>query len=58
VEKVGSGVKNLKRGDSVVVHFLIKCGHCYYCVRGMDQLCEQWQAVGAQRSGESRSRRI
>jgi D-arabinose 1-dehydrogenase-like Zn-dependent alcohol dehydrogenase len=51
VEKVGAQVKSVAKGDAVVVHFLIKCGRCYYCVRGMDQLCEQWQAVGAQRSG-------
>jgi threonine dehydrogenase-like Zn-dependent dehydrogenase len=31
VEEVGSSVKNLKKGDRVVVPFNITCGDCWYC---------------------------
>ncbi|MBS1618745.1 MAG: glutathione-dependent formaldehyde dehydrogenase [Bacteroidetes bacterium] len=31
VEEVGAGVKNLKRGDRVVVPFPISCGQCWFC---------------------------
>lgn len=38
VEAVGPGVTNLKVGDRVVdVH--VPCGRCYYCLRGMGDLC-------------------
>ncbi len=38
VEAVGPGVTNLKIGDRIVdVH--IPCGRCYYCLRGMSDLC-------------------
>jgi S-(hydroxymethyl)glutathione dehydrogenase/alcohol dehydrogenase len=42
IESVGDGVQNLKRGDSVVCPFIIPCGECYHCVRGMDDLCEKF----------------
>ncbi|MBS1625252.1 MAG: glutathione-dependent formaldehyde dehydrogenase [Bacteroidetes bacterium] len=31
VEEVGSEVKNLRRGDRVVVPFPISCGQCWFC---------------------------
>lgn len=31
VEEVGRQVKNLKKGDRVVVPFPVACGHCYFC---------------------------
>ena len=42
VESTGESVQNLKRGDTVVCPFIIPCGECYYCVRGMDDLCENF----------------
>lgn len=39
VEKVGSGVKQVKEGDRVVVPFNVACGFCYNCVRGMTNAC-------------------
>ena len=40
VEEVGSEVKNLKRGDRVVVSFTISCGHCFFCDNSMYSLCD------------------
>ena len=40
VEEVGSEVKNLKRGDRVVVPFTISCGNCMFCKRDLWSLCD------------------
>lgn len=41
VEEVGPGVKNLKKGDRVVVPFPIACGHCWFCDTGWPTQCQQ-----------------
>jgi S-(hydroxymethyl)glutathione dehydrogenase/alcohol dehydrogenase len=41
IEEVGSDVKNLKKGDRVVVPFPIACGHCFFCERGLPPHCER-----------------
>lgn len=40
VEEVGPEVKNLKRGDRVVVPFTIACGNCGFCTKDMWSLCD------------------
>ena len=40
VEEVGSGVKNLRPGDRVVVPFVIACGNCFFCERDLFSACE------------------
>ncbi len=40
VEEVGPAVKNLKRGDRVVVPFTIACGNCFFCKGDMWSLCD------------------
>jgi alcohol dehydrogenase len=40
VEEVGAEVKNLKRGDRVVVPFPIACGSCFFCTHGASPACE------------------
>ncbi|KEQ31150.1 dehydrogenase [Pedobacter antarcticus 4BY] len=40
VEEVGPAVRNLKRGDRVVVPFPISCGHCFFCNHGASPSCE------------------
>ena len=40
VEEVGREVKNLKKGDRVVVPFPIACGHCFFCDHGATPHCE------------------
>jgi threonine dehydrogenase-like Zn-dependent dehydrogenase len=41
VVEVGRGVKNLKKGDRVVVPFTISCGECFFCQRGFFSGCER-----------------
>lgn len=43
VEEVGEGVTTLVPGDRVVIPFVIACGHCYMCRRGLTTQCETTQ---------------
>ena len=40
VVEVGREVKNLAKGDWVVVPFTISCGRCFFCERGLWSLCD------------------
>jgi threonine dehydrogenase-like Zn-dependent dehydrogenase len=40
VVEIGRDVRNLKKGDRVVVPFTICCGRCFYCQKGMWSLCD------------------
>jgi threonine dehydrogenase-like Zn-dependent dehydrogenase len=40
VEEVGREVKDLKRGDRVVVPFPIACGRCWFCEHALPTHCE------------------
>jgi alcohol dehydrogenase len=40
VEEVGKDIKNLKKGDRVVVPFPIACGSCFFCNHSMPTHCE------------------
>ncbi len=40
VEETGANVRNLKRGDRVVVPFTICCGKCFYCQNQLWSLCD------------------
>ena len=39
VEEVGEGVTYVKPGDRVIVSLLRNCGHCFYCMTGLPNLC-------------------
>jgi threonine dehydrogenase-like Zn-dependent dehydrogenase len=43
VLEVGDDVQNLRVGDRVVVPFVIACGYCYMCKRGLTTQCETTQ---------------
>lgn len=43
VEEVGSAVTSLAPGDRVVIPFVIACGECFMCVRGLQTQCETTQ---------------
>lgn len=40
IEELGSGVRNFKRGDRVVVSSTIACGYCSYCRAGYYSQCD------------------
>jgi len=40
VEEVGANVRNLRRGDRVVIPSTIACGHCSYCRSGYQAQCD------------------
>ena len=51
VVETGSAVKNLKKGDRVVVPFTISCGECWYCQRELFAMCST-----TNRNGEIQSK--
>src|SRR5438045_3505221 len=46
VEKIGEAVTNVVPGDRVCVHYLVHCGSCEFCVRGLEQFCRSGQMIG------------
>jgi threonine dehydrogenase-like Zn-dependent dehydrogenase len=40
VVEVGSEVKELKKGDRVIIPFTIACGDCHFCTRELFSLCD------------------
>jgi propanol-preferring alcohol dehydrogenase len=51
VEAVGRDVTRLSIGDRICIHYLIHCGRCEFCVRGLEQFCRTGQMIGKQRDG-------
>ncbi|RZS68726.1 threonine dehydrogenase-like Zn-dependent dehydrogenase [Agromyces ramosus] len=43
VEEVGADVRRISVGDRVVIPFVISCGHCFMCARGLTTQCETTQ---------------
>jgi len=46
VVETGSAVTTLAPGDRVVIPFVIACGECYQCRRGMSSQCETTRTPG------------
>jgi threonine dehydrogenase-like Zn-dependent dehydrogenase len=46
VERVGPLVRDLSVGDRVAVNGCVNCGTCDYCLRGLDNLCQQASLLG------------
>ena len=46
VEEVGRGVRNLKRGDRVVIPSTVGCGDCSYCRAGYSAQCDDANPQG------------
>ncbi|MGE6328973.1 alcohol dehydrogenase catalytic domain-containing protein, partial [Psychrobacter pacificensis] len=40
VEEVGSEVTAVKKGDRVVIPFVIACGNCFFCQHDLMSACE------------------
>jgi D-arabinose 1-dehydrogenase-like Zn-dependent alcohol dehydrogenase len=51
VEKVGKEVQHVAPGDRVCVHYLVHCGECEFCRRGLEQFCRSGQMIGKHRDG-------
>jgi len=51
VEQVGRDVTNVLPQDRVCVHYLVHCGTCEFCVRGLEQFCRSGQMIGKHRDG-------
>ena len=46
VEEVGRGVRNLRRGDRVVIPSTVGCGNCSYCRTGYSAQCDDANPQG------------
>src|SRR5207245_7004593 len=46
VEKLGTGVRNLRVGDRVVIPSTIACGVCAYCRVGYFSMCDRTNPKG------------
>lgn len=46
VVETGRLARRLKPGDRVVLHYLVTCGECDYCIRGAEQYCRQGKMLG------------
>lgn len=51
VREVGELVTWAKRGDEVMVHPGVSCGHCEACLTGQDNLCREYDIIGYRRDG-------
>jgi alcohol dehydrogenase len=58
VEEVGADVRDLERGDHVVVVFVPSCGHCAPCAEGRPALCEPGAAANGAGTLLSGARRV
>lgn len=46
VEKVGEDVTNISPGDRVVIHYVVSCGKCTYCLAEKENLCKSIKLIG------------
>ncbi|ULT56592.1 glutathione-dependent formaldehyde dehydrogenase [Neobacillus drentensis] len=48
VEEVGPDVRNLKKGDRVIIPFNVSCGTCWYCQHDLTSQCDNSNPHGEQ----------
>ncbi len=46
VDKLGAKVTDVAVGDRVALHYLVTCGQCDYCARGLEQFCRHGRMLG------------
>ena len=51
VVAVGPGCERLKVGDSVAIHPISSCGHCYPCRIGRGNACDNFSLIGIHSDG-------
>ena len=55
VAALGPGTTGLSEGDRVLVYARWRCGDCWHCLRGMENLCERSaKELGGQGGGVGR----
>ncbi|MCC6595205.1 MAG: zinc-binding dehydrogenase [Rhodanobacteraceae bacterium] len=51
VDALGAGVDGLTEGARVALHYLVSCGRCDYCARGLEQFCRRGRMLGKHLDG-------
>jgi NADPH:quinone reductase-like Zn-dependent oxidoreductase len=51
VEECGPEAEGVSTGNRVVIIPALSCGTCGFCLKGMDNQCEQFEILGAKRQG-------
>lgn len=51
VDKLGAAVTGLVPGQRVALHYLVTCGRCDFCARGLEQFCRSVAMLGKHRDG-------
>ena len=51
IAKVGRTGNGFKEGDRVTADINMSCGHCYYCIRGDQLLCNNFTQLGIHTNG-------
>ncbi len=51
VREAGELVTWVNEGDEVLLHPGTSCGHCIECLRGLDNLCAEYDILGYRRAG-------
>ena len=51
IEAVGPGVSEDRVGERVCLHYLVTCGQCSYCRRGIGQFCADVAMIGKDMDG-------
>jgi (R,R)-butanediol dehydrogenase/meso-butanediol dehydrogenase/diacetyl reductase len=51
IVEIGSEVKKWKLGDRVTIDSTLDCGKCFYCKKGLLNLCTSGEAIGLGRNG-------
>lgn len=51
VSAVGEGVRDLREGQRVAVHYLFSCGKCERCRKHGEQFCPEGGMIGKERDG-------
>lgn len=46
ITQVGEGVDPARLGERVAISYIRTCGHCEWCLRGQDNLCENRRLLG------------
>jgi threonine dehydrogenase-like Zn-dependent dehydrogenase len=51
IAKVGKNGNGFKEGDRITADINMSCGHCYYCIRGEQLLCNNFTQLGIHTNG-------